>query len=630
MCGLAGFAGTGDLADLSAMTRALAHRGPDGEGLYADPSHPVFLGHRRLSIVDIVGGAQPMWNEDGTIGVVFNGEIYNHHELRVQLEARGHGFRSDHSDTEVLLHGYEEWREALPERLNGMFALALWDRPRRSLFLARDRFGEKPLYWARVKDLFLFGSEMHALAKHRAFTPSADRHALMKLLAYGFIPAPSAFWSGTQKLPAGSWLRYRLDDSRVETGCYWRFAIEPGGDLPEPSAAEELRLLLQRAVERRLMSDVPLGVFLSGGIDSSAVASAAARARGAASLDSFAIGFAEPTYDESVPARRMAAFLGTRHHAEMLTMDSARELIPEVLGRLDEPLGDASILPTYLLCRFARRHVTVALSGDGGDELFAGYDTFAALRFARLYRATIASPVHRGLRRLVDLLPLSPDNMSLDFKLRRTLQGVDASPELWHPLWLAPLPPDAISELLHERIDTEDLYSEAIGVWREGASSDLADRGMEFYTRLYLPDDILTKVDRASMMHGLEARAPFLDNDLVDFVRRLPSTLKLRGRVRKLVLKRALAGLVPSDILARRKKGFGVPLMDWLRRLPYSGDRDYGLELDLDCIHRWQDEHRRGEADHRLFLWIWQVLQHHAGYASHFPAQKYRRLVPPI
>lgn len=612
MCGLAGFAGAGELADLAAMTRALAHRGPDGEGLYADPSHPVFLGHRRLSIIDIEGGAQPMWNEDGTIAVVFNGEIYNHLELRADLQARGHRFRSDHSDTEVLLHGYEEWGEALPERLNGMFALALWDRPRRRLFLTRDRFGEKPLYWARGKDLFLFASELQALAKHRQFAARPDRRALMKLLAYGFIPAPTAFWSGAQKLPGGGWLRYRLDTGEVETGSYWRFAIEPGGDMPEQRAADELGALLQRAVERRLMSDVPLGIFLSGGVDSSAVAAAAARARGAGSIDSFAIGFVEPSYDESAPARRMARHLGTRHHEEMLTMDAARALIPAVLGRLDEPLGDASLLPTYLLCRFARRQVTVALSGDGGDELFAGYDTFAALRLAALYRASVPGALHRGLRRLVDLLPLSARNMSLDFKLRRALGGVGHPPELWHPLWLAPLGPEAMAELFEERIDVEELYSEALAVWRGSASPHLADRAMEFYTRLYLPDDILAKVDRASMMNGLETRAAFLDNDLVDFVRRLPPTLKLKGRMRKYLLKRALAGLVPADILARRKKGFGVPLADWLRLLPYPGDNDFGLGLDTEAVRRWDEEHRRGRADHRLFLWSWMVLQHHA------------------
>jgi len=609
MCGLAGFAGAGDQNDLAAMTRALAHRGPDGEGLYADPEAPLFLGHRRLAIIDIAGGTQPMWNEDDTVAVVFNGEIYNHQELRRTLAARGHRFRSDHSDTEVLVHGYEEWGDGLPARLNGMFAFAIWDRPRRLLFLARDRFGEKPLYWAMAGELFLFASELSALARHRDFVPAVDRLSLMKLLAHGFIPAPNAFWKGARKLPGGSWLRYRLADRKIETASYWRFAIEPREDMPEAHAAEELGALLQRAVERRLMSDVPLGVFLSGGIDSSAVAAAAAALRGGGSIDSFAIGFREPSFDESAPAQRVARHLGTRHHQEMLTMAAARDLVPEVLARLDEPMGDASLLPTYLLCGFARRRVTVALSGDGGDELFAGYDTFAALAPARLYRALVPPPAHRGLARLAELLPISGRNMSLDFRLRRALGGLGHGAELWHPLWLAPLAPAAIAELLQEKVELEELYSEALAVWRTSASPDLADRGMEFYARLYLPDDILAKVDRASMMHSLEARAAFLDNDLVDFVRRLPPRLKLKGRVRKYLLKRALAGSLPADILKRRKKGFGVPLRDWLRELPYPGDRDFGLGLDLAAVHRWDAEHRQGAADHRLFLWLWQVLQ---------------------
>jgi asparagine synthase (glutamine-hydrolysing) len=611
MCGLAGFAGIGDQEDIAAMTRALSHRGPDGEGLYADPCHPIFLGHRRLAIIDIAGGAQPMWNEDESIAVVFNGEIYNHRELRKLLESNGHRFRTAHSDTEVLLHGYEQWGTGLPQRLNGMFAFALWDRPRRTFFLARDRFGEKPLYWSRDRDLFLFASEMSALAKHRHFRPEVDAKSLAKLLGYGFLPSPNAFWRRTQKLPSGSWLRFELDRQAIEIVNYWRFRIEPGDAVPVQAAADELRVLLRTSVARRMMSEVPLGIFLSGGIDSSAVASAAVEANKPASVASFAIGFTEPSYDESKYARRVADWIGTQHHEEVLTIDAARDLIPQVLSHLDEPLADASLLPSCLLSRFASRHITVALSGDGGDELFAGYDTFAAIDLARLYRALVPPRLHTGFCRLADILPLSTDNMSFDFKLRRALAGLGRPAEFWHPLWLAPLPPDAIGDLMNERVEIDDLYSEALNIWNGSSSPELADRAMEFYASLYLPDNILAKVDRASMMYGLETRAAFLDNELVDFVRRLPSSLKLKGRIRKYVLKKALAGAVPKDILARPKKGFGVPLIEWLRRLPYPGDQGFGLTLDFNAVHRWHAEHRSGRADHRLFLWAWLVLQHH-------------------
>lgn len=609
MCGLAGFVGAGDRADLAAMNARIAHRGPDGEGLYQDPAHPVFLGHRRLSIIDLEGGAQPMASADGGIVVVYNGEIYNHRELRAELEARGHVFHTDHSDTEVLVHGWREWGEELPIRLNGMFAFAIWDRARRTVFLARDRFGEKPLYWAQVDGLFLFGSELGALAGHSGFTPEIDPLALKKLLAHGFIPSPHAYWKHCRKLPGGSWLMLSLADGSVRQHDYWRFRIEPGEDIPEERAIEDVRALLMQAVERRLMSDVPLGVFLSGGVDSSAVAACAAKLRGGASVDTFAIGFTEPSFDESAFAARMAEYAGTRHHLDVLTMAGARDLIPEVLGRLDEPMGDPSILPTYLLCRFARRQVKVALSGDAGDELFAGYDTFAALKTAGLYRAMVPRPLHHGMRRLVELLPKSGRNMSLDFKLRRALAGVGHGPELWNPLWIAPLAPDAMADLFHEKVHVDDLYSEALAVWHGSASTSVVDRSLEFYTRLYLQDDILTKVDRAAMMNGLEARSVFLDNDLVEYVRRLPHHLKYKDGVRKYVLKKALAGLVPDDLITRRKKGFGIPLLDWLRKLDYPGDAIGGVRAGV--ARRWHEQHRAGKADHRSFLWCWTVLHHH-------------------
>jgi len=611
MCGLAGFAGDGGQADIAAMTRALAHRGPDGEGFYRDPEMPVFLGHRRLAIVDLAGGIQPMADAGGDVVVVFNGEIYNHRDLRRDLEARGYEFRTDHSDTEVLVHGWTEWGDGLPGRLNGMFAFAIWDRRQRCLFLARDRFGEKPLYWAWQGERFLFASELTALAGHGGFDVEIDRHAACKLLAYGFIPAPNAYWRDVRKLPGGGWLRYDLADRRIREGRYWTFTIEPDRDMTDQAAAGQLRDLLRQAVQRRLMSDVPLGVFLSGGIDSSSIAVFAAQLRGSEGVDSFSVGFTEPSFDESAYARQMAAAIGSRHHEEILTLDAAREIIPAVLGQLDEPLGDPSLLPTYLLCRFARRDVTVALSGDGGDELFAGYDTFAALRLGRIYQTVVGrGGLHRGLRRLAELLPVSARNMSLDYKLRRALAGLSYGPELWHPGWLAPLEPAAIAELLQMPVDPEDLYAEALAVWRDSRSDSLVDRGLEFYTRLYLQDDILAKVDRAAMMNGLESRAVFLDNDLVDFVRRLPAHHKLRRGRRKDLLKRAMADLLPADILARRKKGFGIPLADWLTVLDYPGDALPG-GLGAELARQRHADHRDGNADHRLMLWCWTVMAQH-------------------
>ncbi|MBW8856048.1 MAG: asparagine synthase (glutamine-hydrolyzing), partial [Bradyrhizobium sp.] len=357
MCGLAGFAGRGDHGDLIRMTDALAHRGPDGDGFHHDPDHAVFLGHRRLSIIDIAGGHQPFFNEDGKIAVIYNGEIYNHRELRAALEAAGHRFKSDHSDTEVLVHGYEEWGAGLPLRLNGMFAFAVYDAMRGRIFLARDRFGEKPLYHTLQHGVFAFASEVTALAAHSGLNFSIDRLGLQKFLAHGFTPAPNTIYAECRKLPAGHSATYDLGTRALETRCYWRFSLDPDESLSaadEPRLAEELRHLFFQSVKRRLISDVPLGLFLSGGIDSTAAVAAAAACRPAASIDTFAIGFSDPSFDESDHARQAAAYYGTRHHEQVLALEMAKDLLDPVLGRLDEPLGDASILPTYMVSRFAR------------------------------------------------------------------------------------------------------------------------------------------------------------------------------------------------------------------------------------------------------------------------------------
>jgi asparagine synthase (glutamine-hydrolysing) len=611
MCGIAGFVGAGHSADLLAMTSALAHRGPDGQRLFVDEEARVFLGHRRLAILDIPGGAQPMWNEDERVGVIYNGEIYNHAELRRSLEARGHVFRSDHSDTEVLVHGYEEWGAGLPERLNGMFAFAIYDRPRRQLFLARDRFGEKPLYYQHGPGHFMFGSELTALSRHPRFDASIDTRAVQKLFAYGYLPSPHCIFRQCRKLLPGGALLYDCASGAVNVRRYWQFRLQPDDSLTpaqEPALVEELTHLLGEAVRRRLIADVPLGVFLSGGIDSSAVLAMACRHRAATSLKTFTIGFSEPSFDEAPFAAQAAAHFGTDHQVRYLEMAAARELVPAVLRRLDEPLGDASILPTYLLSGFTREQVTVALSGDGGDELFAGYDPFAALLPARFYRSLVPRGLHKGLRRLADLLPVSARNMSLDFKLRRALAGLSHPPGLWNPVWMGALEPQEIAAAFEEPVAAEELYAEAIALWEENPRLSVAERTLEFFTNFYLPDDILVKVDRAAMMHSLESRAVFLDNDLVAFCSRLPTHFKLRRGKRKYLLKQAMRRLLPAAILRRPKKGFGIPLARWLRDLPGPEAPVPGLRAG-EAERRWS-AHRAGAADHRLFLWTALSLAH--------------------
>ncbi|MBI5164226.1 MAG: asparagine synthase (glutamine-hydrolyzing) [Magnetospirillum sp.] len=613
MCGIAGFVGVGDRDDLKEMTRRLAHRGPDGEGLHHDAERGVFLGHRRLAVIDLHGGAQPMWNEDGEVGVVFNGEIYNHRALRLELERRGHRFRSDHCDTEVLVHGWEEWGADLPLRLSGMFAFAIHDRRYRRLFLARDRMGKKPLFYATGRDLVAFASEVSALLGHSQVPREVDRRALQKFFAHGFFPAPHTPFSAVRRLPGGWRLEVDLASLAVTASPYWSFAIEPEeSGRGEDDLAEELRSLLVDAVGRRLDSDVPLGVLLSGGVDSSAVAAIAAGLVGGDGVQTFSIGFDEQSFDESHHAERMARHIGSHHRMEMCRAGLARNDLTGLLDRLDEPMGDSSILPTWLVSRFARSHVTVALSGDGADELFAGYDTFKALAPSRAYRRVVPPALTGLLRRLAVRLPASDANMSLDFKVQRWLRGMTYPETLWNPVWLAALDPDEIAALFGERVDVEDLYSEVIETWDASRSRDPVDRSMEFYTRFYLQDGVLVKVDRASMLEGLEIRSPFLDDAVVDFARRLPSRFKFRGGERKVLLKRALRPLVPAEILDRPKKGFGIPLARWLRDMPPPQAADVPF-LDAEWLHRRWRDHSERRRDCRHGLWCWMGLSRYFG-----------------
>lgn len=625
MCGIAGFAGRGTRTDLQRMTSHLAHRGPDAEGLWVDDNAPVFLGHRRLSILDHAGGDQPMWNEDKQVGVIFNGEIYNFQELRHELERLGHRFATSHSDTEVLVHGYEEWGDGLPLRLNGMFAFAIYDIARGSLFLARDRFGEKPLYYSAKSDLFVFASELTSLTQHPEVSRSLSEKSLQKYFAYGYLPAPHAMLEGSRKLPGGHWLKYDISSQDLTVKPYWQFSLEPDNslcDADEPRLIDELSHLLGQAARRRLMSDVPLGVFLSGGLDSSAVLACLAEQMPASELRTYTIGFNEPSFDESAHARHVANYLGTEHHERILGIDQVRDLIPDILGKLDEPLGDASILPTSILSGFAREQVTVALTGDGGDELFAGYDPFLALKSAEIYSHAVPSWAHRAARGLAGLIPVSSNYMSLDFKLKRTLMGLSYPQNARLPAWMSPVEPSDLAELMKAPVRVDEIYDEAIALWDGDRKKPIVDRALEFFTCFYLQDDILMKTDRASMMHSLETRAVFLDNDLVEFCRRLPNHFKFRKGERKYLLKKVADSLLPREIVERRKKGFGIPLTKWLRTVPADPPLDEIQTVNMSWVRKAWRQHRSRSMDHRLFLFAWLSLQH---FVSQLKRHRYTR-----
>lgn len=613
MCGVAGFFGRGTRDDLAAMTRAQAHRGPDGEGIYVDTERPLYLGHLRLTIRDATGGVQPLWNEDETVCVIFNGEIYNHNELRETLIERGHVFKSSHSDTEVLVHGYEEWGRNLPSKLNGMFAFTVYDSRQRKLFLARDRFGEKPLFYSAQPGLFAFASELSALTSHSGVSAEFSSTALRKYFAWGYIPQPYTLYDTCRKLPSGHFLEFDLETEASCLQCYWRFRLTPDEAMshrPLGDMVEELRTLLSQAVSRRLVSDVPLGMFLSGGLDSSLILALLTRLREPASVKAFTIGFTDPSFDESEPARAVAKHLGVDHHLRVLDLDRAKNLIPDVLGRLDEPLGDPSIIPTYLLSAFSRETVTVTLSGDGGDELFAGYDPFDALAPASAYQRFVPAPLHRVLRAVAERLPRSTSNMSFDFKLRRALMGLSYPDEVRAAVWMAPLEPKQQAALFGTERSLDELYGEAASLWENCATDNDIDRLLEFFTVFYLQDDILVKTDRAAMMNSLESRAVFLDNDLVDFCEKLPHDLKYRNGQRKFLLRKCAETLLPDEIINRPKKGFGIPLAAWLMTVPQRPPLKPVAGLSSDWMRAMWAEHRAGKADHRLLLWSWLSLQY--------------------
>lgn len=611
MCGIVGFIGDGDLQQLEHMMDTIRHRGPDDSNTFHDSSTRAWLGHNRLAIIDLKTGRQPMKNEDGSIQVVFNGEIYNHKELRLNLESLGHKFRSHHSDTEVLVHGWEEWGMSLPSKLNGMFAFAILDLRRRELFMSRDRFGEKPLYYSLLKNNFMFASESSAFTKHKAFSPTLDTNSLQKFLAYGFLPAPNSIYKGVKKLKHGHWGLLKLQTMKLITRPYWNFTIdsvEPYHNRSSSSLAEELRHLLDQAVRRRLMSDVPVGIFLSGGIDSSSIAAIAAK-YSSTQLETFTVGFNETSFDESKYASLVARHLKSNHHLEILSLEIAKSLTPKIFEKMDEPLGDPSLLPTWFLSRLARRHVKVALSGDGADELFAGYDTFSALSLAKIYQTLIPKKANHRLQRLANLLPTSSGNMSLDFKIKCVLKGLNFSADKWNPSWYGPLAPEELTELLEKEVDSEDVFSEAIDLWNSSASNSLVDRSLDYYTNIYLPDNILTKTDRASMQSSLEVRSPFLDLDLVNFIRRLPSKLKYNHGKRKIILKQAISDLIPSEIIHRKKKGFGIPLLKWLPEMSYI---NCPPGINQKNYEKFCQDHISSKTDHRQFLWCCHALNNHS------------------
>lgn len=623
MCGIAGMAYTGgrpvERGVLEAMTSALSHRGPDDWGLKVDNGGggrlSVGLGHRRLSILDLSPlGRQPMCNEDGTVWVTFNGEIYNFKEIRSDLESRGHVFNSG-TDTEVIVHGFEEFGPDIVKRFNGMFAFAVWDSRNGKLWLCRDRFGKKPLFYAGMREGLIFGSELKSLIAHPDFETRIDPRSLSRFLQYEYVPAPHCIFEGAKKLLPGHILEFDGDSEKIRP--YWSVSFNSNyGPTPagEREASERLEELLGASVRRRLVSDVPLGVFLSGGIDSSTVVAMMSEFVPASEIKTFAIGFTEQSFDESAYARVVADAFGTDHHERILTAGRMVDLVPSIWDLLDEPMADPSIIPTYMLSKFTREHVTVALGGDGGDEIFAGYDPFAAQVFSRRI-GRMPRGLNTFLRGVAGLLPASERNMSFDFKIKQFLKGLEYKGIERHQAWLGAYLPDEQARLLHKDVIAGLSGFDPFGDVRDSVAGkffrDEVDALVYFYLRFYMAGHILVKVDMASMAHALEVRAPFLDPDLVEFVNHLPSRFKLNGLKRKYLLKKMVKDKLPPEIFGRGKKGFGIPLAKWLKEDlrplmldTFSESRlKAGGLFDPAEVMRLLNEHLSGKKDNRKQLW---------------------------
>ena len=612
MCGLAGFIGSGSKHDLKCMVASIKHRGPDDDGYFFENN--IALGHARLSILDLSSfGHQPMFNIKKTTGVIFNGEIYNFLELRQELENLGDTFVGN-SDTEVIVHLYDHFKEGCFEKLNGMFAVAVYDFSKQALILARDRMGKKPLYLAQFNGTLMFGSELKVLMGHSLFEKEID--LLNKYLYYQYVPTPNTIFKNVYKLEPASYLLYQ--NGTITKREFWNanFKIR---DINFKDATGILNNEFEASVKRRLVSDVPLGVFLSGGLDSSTVAYYAQK-NSAHKVKTFSIGFEEARFDESQSAREVASFLGTEHYEKIVSAKESLDLIPRIADLLDEPMADPSIIPTYLLSDFAKKEIRVVLGGDGGDELFGGYQTFQAEYFVGWYRKIPPYLRKNLIERIISAIPMRDEDFDALFFLRRFVGGIENNNFHTHQNWSAAFNKEDRTRLfkgeIWERLKAENEFNDVDRYIDEIETGNDRQKLLYMYMRTHLMDKVMVKVDRASMAHALEVRAPFLDYHLVDFVNTLPYQFKVKGLTTKYILKQLMKNLLPESVISKPKRGFNIPLSSWLRTdLKYFCDAVISKEkidalgvFNYPYIEKIKAEHFKGVKNNSRKLWTLLVL----------------------
>jgi asparagine synthase (glutamine-hydrolysing) len=598
------------------MCDVMIHRGPDDEGYFFDDK--VALGMRRLSIIDLTTGHQPIHNEDKSLWTVYNGEIYNFPDLKRELIRKGHVFYTN-TDTEVIVHLYEDHGQDFVQKLNGMFAIALWDQKKKKLILARDRIGVKPLHYFQENGRLVFASEIKCLLQTNV-SKDIDFDALSRFFTFEYIPAPKTIFKKIQKLLPGHMIS--AENGEVKVFPYWdvHFAEAPRAVKSEEAYIEEIAGRLEESVRKRLISDVPLGVFLSGGIDSSTITALMSEVAGT-KIKTYSIGFKEKSFNELDAAKKVADLFGTDHHEFVVESPQVRELVPVLMKYLDEPLADASIIPTYIISRLARQYVTVALAGDGGDELFAGYDTYKAFKVARWYRK-VPGLIRRGIvANAVRLLPASKKRLSFEFKAKKFISGVEYPPEIANTIWWGAYSPMEKERLFSPKLRAaldEDLFAPIAFHGQNCRAADALDRLTYLDLKLYLQDDLLVKVDRMSMANSLEIRVPFLDYTFVEYAATIPSAMKLRGFRSKYILKKAMAGRLPQDILTKKKIGFDIPLGVWIKQelgdfvretLSPASLKKHGFFNEAH-IQKILDEHFAGSHNHRQLLWPLIIFQY--------------------
>ncbi len=622
MCGITGIVHLTDSCEINrnlmqAMNDSQTHRGPDGSGYHFEPG--VGFGHRRLSIIDIDGGKQPMFNEDRSVVITYNGEIYDFSELMTELKAAGHTFET-RCDTEVIIHAWEQWGENCLERLHGMFAFAIWDRNRETLFIARDRFGKKPLFYSRLRNnSIVFSSELKALLVHPEVSRELDPTAVEDYMTFGYVPDPKTIFRSIYKLPPGYFIKAKRGDREVVPHRYWDIKFDSRAEYEnEQAVSDDLNRMLASATKRRLISDVPLGAFLSGGVDSSAiVASMAGLTDGP--VNTCSISFGDPAFNEAKYAQKVANLFKTNHRVGEVDANDF-DLIDRIPGIYDEPFADSSAIPTYRVCELARKHVTVALSGDGGDEIFAGYRRYRWHMHEHRIRKSIPRILRKSIFGTAGKIYPKLDWAPRIFRAKSTLQAIarDSLDAYLHSVSI--LPNDLHGRLFTRKFSRDLQGYTAREVFREHADNCDTDDELSLIQYLdiktYLPGDILTKVDRASMANSLEVRVPLLDSEFTEWACSLPSSLKLRGREGKYIFKKALEGSVPNDILYREKMGFAVPLAAWFRgplretvheRLLGDSMRECGI-FDIDFIERILQQHTAGVRDFSPPIWALLVF----------------------